>query len=411
MVAGAVVVEPQKIRYKRPWLYLKQRQAIFNESRFSWIEASTKTGKTQGCISWLFEQALFGQDGYNYWWIAPVSAQADIAFRRMKRGIPQWFYRDNKSLKTITLNTGATIWFKSGDNPDSLYGEDVYAAVVDEASRTKDEVRNAVRTVLTATRGKARYIGNVKGRKNWFFNGCRKAESGLPGHEYHKLIAYDAVTAGILDKEEVEEARRDLPKAVFDELYLAIPTEDGSNPFGIGAIKACIQKRPSKAAPFCWGWDLAKSVDWTVGIGLDEDGNVVELVRFQKPWPETIRTIIEITGGLPAMIDSTGVGDPVLESLQRPGGEDYVVNDNFEGFKFTAPSKQQLMEGLAVGIQKNEIGLIDGVLVIELEQFEYEHTSRGVRYSAPEGMHDDCVCALALAWRNYKEPKPYIIVA
>ena len=33
----------------------------------------------------------------------------------------------------------------------------------------------------------------------------------------------------------------------------------------------------------------------------------------------------------------------------------------------------------------------------ELETFEYVYTRTGVRYSAPDGLHDDCVCALALA--------------
>ncbi len=31
------------------------------------------------------------------------------------------------------------------------------------------------------------------------------------------------------------------------------------------------------------------------------------------------------------------------------------------------------------------------------ESFEYEATRTGVRYTAPEGLHDDCVVALALA--------------
>jgi hypothetical protein len=33
----------------------------------------------------------------------------------------------------------------------------------------------------------------------------------------------------------------------------------------------------------------------------------------------------------------------------------------------------------------------------ELENFEYEYTKTGVRYSAPDGSHDDCVMSLALA--------------
>lgn len=93
----------------------------------------------------------------------------------------------------------------------------------------------------------------------------------------------------------------------------------------------------------------------------------------------------------------TGVGDPVLEDLQQGTGS------NFVGFKFTAPSKQQLMEGLAVDIQQGTTRFPAGVLVSELEALEYEYKRTGVRYGAPHGLHDDAVCALALgrtkSWR------------
>jgi hypothetical protein len=93
-------------------------------------------------------------------------------------------------------------------------------------------------------------------------------------------------------------------------------------------------------------------------------------------------------------VDSTGVGDPVLEALQTRGR---AVGGQFEGFKFSATSKQQLMEGLAVAIQQQQIHFPAGVIVDELEAFEYEYTRTGVHYSAPSGFHDDAVCALALA--------------
>ena len=56
----------------------------------------------------------------------------------------------NNSNLSITIPNGATIWFKGGDKPDSLYGEDVYGAVIDEASRCKEEVWSAVRSTITA---------------------------------------------------------------------------------------------------------------------------------------------------------------------------------------------------------------------------------------------------------------------
>ncbi len=360
------------------------------------MEASTKAGKTVGCIAWLVEQAVKGKSGQNFWWIAPIYSQAKIAYRRIKHGLPQGLYESNETELTITLANGATLWFKGADKPDTLYGEDVYAAVIDEASRCKEESWHAVRSTLTATRGPVRIIGNVKGRKNWAYRLARRAESGEPGMVYRKITAHDAVEAGVLAEEEIEDARRTLPEAVFRELYLAEPSDDEGNPFGIKAIRACIGEM-SDAEPEVWGWDLAKSVDWTVGIGLDSEGAVCRFERFQAPWEETLRQIREATDNTPALVDSTGVGDPVVESLQRGGG-------NYEGFKFTAPSKQQLMEGLAVAIQQREITYPEGPIVDELEAFEYVYTRTGVRYSAPEGLHDDCVVGLALAVAIHVRP-------
>jgi phage FluMu gp28-like protein len=391
------------LEYTRPWVYEKQRIAIFdpldlngNPARYSLIEASTKTGKTVGCIVWLAELAMAGLPGWNYWWVAPTFAVAKIAYRRLKRGLPQQVYSANDSNLFIRLANGAVIWFKGADKPDSLYGEDVHAAVIDEASRVKEDAWYAVRSTLTATEGPVRIIGNVKGRTNWFYQLARRAESGEQGMSYHKLLAYDAVQAGVLSAKEVEDARRTLPEQVFRELYLAEPSDDGGNPFGLKAIRDCVSAL-SDGPPACWGWDLAKSHDWTVGIALDAHGRTCRFERFQKPWLETIQHIAMVTGDIPALVDSTGVGDPVLEALQKQG-------QRFEGFKFSSHSKQQLMEGLAVAIQQREITYPDGIITMELEQFAYEYTRTGVRYSAPAGLHDDCVCSLALAVSKFRVP-------
>jgi len=378
-------------------LYKKQADALFypkdrdaRDARYALIEASTKTGKTVGSMAWLFEQAYLGKRRQNYWWIAPIRPQARIAFERTKAGLPAFMYVSNESDLTITLPNGAIIWYKGSDNPDSLYGEDVYAAVVDEASRCKEAAWHAIRSTLTATRGPVRIIGNVKGRRNWFFALSRRAEQGEPGMSYTKLVAYDAVAAGVLVDEEVEDARRVLPDAVFRELYLAEPSDDQGNPFGLKAIAAAV--RPLSGLPsVAWGWDLGKKQDWTVGIGLDQNGHVAEWHRWQKPWQSTIPEIRRITGMTPAKVDSTGLGDPVLEALQDGGP------NSFEGYLFTMPSKQKLMEGLALDINNQTIGYPESEITMELEIFEYEYSRLGVRYTAPEGFHDDCVCALALA--------------
>lgn len=377
------------IHFSRPKLYAKQYEAIYSPKRYAVIEATTKAGKTVGCLVWLIEQAVQGTRGQNFWWVAPVYSQAKIAFRRAENMIPRHLRASNQSEQTLVLPTGSVLWFKGGDKPDSLYGEDVYAAVIDEASRVKDDAWHAVRSTLTATRGPVRLIGNVKGRKNWAYKLARKAQGGAQDMHYAKLTAYDAVEAGILALEEVEDAKRQLPENVFKELYLAEPSDDGGNPFGLDSIAKQIAPLSDKP-PVVWGWDLAKSHDYTVGIALDAEGHVCRFERWQSTWLDTERKIQTLTGNVKAFIDSTGVGDPVFERLSKG-------RRNFHEFKFSLSSKQQLMEGLAVAIQQHQVWYPAGVIVNELESFEYEVIRTGVRYTAPEGLYDDCVCALALA--------------
>jgi len=418
-MAMATAAHPAKeYIYERPWMYPKQEAAFFSLERYAICEASTKAGKTVACMAWIAEQALLCPvPGRNFWWVAPTQGVSKIAFSRLKLGLPRDIYKANETERTLTLINGSVIWFKGADKPDTLYGEDVYAAVIDEATRCKEAAWYAVRSTLTATRGPVRIIGNVKGRRNWAYTLARQAEGGARGMRYTKITALDAVAAGVLAQAEIDDARATLPDAVFRELYLAEPADDGGNPFGLAAIAAAIAPL-SADAPAAWGIDLAKSHDWTVCIALDRAGFVCRYDRWQSPWQETIARIDALVGTVPALVDSTGVGDPILEALQRPyerhlaQGRTVRENgrDNYEGFKYSSPSKQQLMEGLAAAIQQRSVhypdaALLPGcVIVSELEEFEYAYTAHGVRYTAPEGQWDDAVNALALARRKLSEP-------
>jgi hypothetical protein len=67
------------------------------------------------------------------------------------------------------------------------------------------------------------------------------------------------------------------------------------------------------------------------------------------------------------------------------------------------------MEGLAMAIQGRAISFPDGPIRGELDSFEYTYTATGgVKYSAPVGMHDDCVVALSLAVHHlHNRPRNY----
>ena len=155
-----------ELKIVSPKLTSYQKDILDSDERFTITEAATKCGKTFSHIYWLFREAHKGKLGWNYWWVAPVYGQAEIAFNRMKAKVAgNAYYKINISKLTITTPIGTVIQFKSAENPDNLYGEDVYAAVFDEFTRAREEAWHALRSTLTATKAKCKLIGNAKGKK------------------------------------------------------------------------------------------------------------------------------------------------------------------------------------------------------------------------------------------------------
>lgn len=229
--------------FERVNLYPKQAAMVDDPARFTITEASTKAGKTMSHIEWQLEQMQENAGG-NHWWVAQTKEVAAIAFARaqlrlkgfinsgenllVKVGEPIPFLK-NETKQWIKV-FGCTWWFKSGDNPDSLFGEDVYTLVGDEITRWKAKSWTACYTTLTATSGKAKLIGNVQGKRNFAYKLARKAETRKdPDWSYHKLIAQDAVDAGVLKQTTIDQAKKDLSAADFRELYMAEASEADLN--------------------------------------------------------------------------------------------------------------------------------------------------------------------------------------
>lgn len=224
------------ITIKPPKLTDYQKAILESECRFTITLASTKSGKTFSHIWWLFQQAHLEKykKGDEFWWVAPISSQAEIAFNRIRRKVERlggaYKIRQSTGKLSITTPLGTVIRFKSADKPDSLYGEDVQAAVFDEFTRAKRDAWDAIYSTLTFTGGKCKLIGNFKGLANWGWQLVKKTlkdrERGIPTEfEFHKITAWDAVKAGVLKREIVEQAQRDFSPMKFAELYLAEPVD------------------------------------------------------------------------------------------------------------------------------------------------------------------------------------------
>jgi len=329
--------EPNIIPYERPFLYVKQESIFFNEARYVFCEAGTKCGKTHGCIVWLVEEAILnGFKGWNGWWIAPTVSQAKIAFRRIKNATPSGFYRANESEKYIEFPNGAIIWFKSAEVPDNLYGEDVYAAVLDEASRARHDSYLAIRSTLTATRGKLRMIGNVKGNANWFYIMCRaiqrkQATADALGQtinaKYFKLTAYDAVDAGVLDIEEIEDAKKTTTEKDFLELYMADAQDDEEAFIQSSYVQEAMKREVVGYGPLIVGADPSQGKNDPAAFAFRQ-GFRIHGVEEYKEMDEPafmgyiIRLIEQGWNGKKVdriNVDATGFGATIVKLLHEKG--------------------------------------------------------------------------------------------
>jgi len=292
----------------------------------------------------------------------------------------------------IELITGGRIEFWSLENQLAGRSRKYKRDIIDEAAYSKNLWKlwtESIRPTLTDMKGDAFFLSTPKG-KNDFHKLYMRGKQGEKDWASWQMSTY---TNPYIDPSEIDDAKADLPEIAFRQEYMAEFSDNIANPFGFPYINQCTFPI-SELPPICFGIDLAKSYDYTVIIGLDKNCSVCYFDRFQMDWRSTTNKILELPD-VSIAIDSTGVGDPIAEDIAR-------VKD-VELFKFSAQSKQQIMEGLAVKIQKRAITFPEGLIKDELENFEYEYTRTGVRYAAPNGLHDDCVCALALAVHKFKD--------
>jgi LmbE family N-acetylglucosaminyl deacetylase len=94
-------------------------------------------------------------------------------------------------------------------------------------------------------------------------------------------------------------------------------------------------------------------------------------------------------------IEDNSIGQGVIDHLRNRG---LSINT----FTTTNSTKHAAITALQSAFEHSRIKIInDPALIGELQAFEAKRNNSGTfTYSAPEGMHDDSVMALALAWHG-----------
>ena len=122
----------------------------------------------------------------------------------------------------IEMDWGAKLWGKSARHPDSLKGEQLDLAILDEAAMMHENIWNEyVRPCLTDRRGRAIFSSTPRGMSDWFHEYFeRGADSQLraKGWDSYTMKSEDNP---FLSKEEIDDIRKTTPEDVFRREYEA----------------------------------------------------------------------------------------------------------------------------------------------------------------------------------------------
>lgn len=378
-----------EIEVKLSDLHPAQLQVLAEAKRYNSLCCGRRWGKSELALDLLIDPAL---DGDPTGYFTPTYKLLAGTYNECISILEPIIVRKNEH-QFIEINTGGRIEFWSLENEMAGRSRKYKKVVLDECAFAKDLWKRwteGIRATLMDLKGDAWFLSTPKG-KNDFFKLWMKGKSGDENWASWQMSTY---TNPHIDPNEIDDAKADLPEAAFSQEYMAEFLENSANPFNTTYISQCTYPL-SKQPAVCYGVDLGQSQDYTVIIGIDKGGSVCYFERFKDvDW----RTVIQTVANLPkadVCIDATGLGGPIAEDITR-------LRAGTERFLFTSASKQGLMEGLAIAIEGRKITFPEGEITDELKNFEYEYTRTGVRYTAPAGLHDDCVCALGLAWYKFK---------
>ena len=382
----------------------KQRELVTHSGSLV-VLAGRRYGKTDAMVQRLFYW-LSKKPGM-YWWIGLDwrSASLKRAWRKVTHisrvvlaaaGLRPDSYINRSRSEVILPGLGA-IWFRTAAHPESLAGEGINGAVVDEFTLMQPRIWNEyLEATLLDYGGWAAFTGVPKGN-NWGANLWRDAKERDGWLQAH-ATTYENPT---IDKAALDEMQEHVSERYFRQEILAEIVDDAGMVFHhvVDAVRPDAWKEgPESGHSYLIGVDWGKVNDYTVVSVLDVAKRVfVYYDRFNvldyDVQIERLRDIMRQWKPAAVIPEANAMGAPLADFLVKEGWP--VIP-----FTTTHASKQVIIDALALAFGEKGIGIPpDDDMISELQAFEATKTPAGtVHYAAPPGLHDDIVMSMALAW-------------
>lgn len=382
-----------------------QRQIKREARRFNVVACGRRFGKTTEGIDLLLEPALRGKPVA---WFSPTYKMLAEVWRELKSVTVGITLRRSEQEHRLELITGGRIDMWSLDEPDTARGRAYARVVVDEAAMVKnlsDAWHQVIRPTLTDHTGDAWFLSTPRGL-NAFYTLYQRGQD--PGENEWRSWRFPSVANPHIPAAEVEAARHDLPSLMYAQEYEAEFVADGAGVFRAVA-KAATATPQAQATPghqYIIGVDWGKLNDYSVYAVFDlNERALVRLDRLNEiDYPRQLARLLSLCKLFkPTLViaEKNSIGEPLTDFVRQAGVPLWP-------FQTTQGTKQAAIEALQLAFEQSHLRIIpDPILIGELQAYEAERLPSGMmRYGAPDGMHDDTVMALAMAWQGALVPRP-----
>jgi len=328
-------------------------------------------------------------------WAAPIYKQTHDDYRVIDNLLAPIITRRSVSEMRLEIIGGGVIEFWSLDKPESIRGKKYKMFIVNEAGFVPDlmNIRNFIITpTLIDYQGSDIYAGTPKGMNGFFSLYNNQAD----GWARWQMSSY---SNPFIPASELDSLKALMPERAFQQEILAQFLEDGGGVFRrVRDVSTLQPADPIKGAQYIIGVDWGRSNDSTV---LSVINVTTKKQAAMDRMSDTdyasqrirLRALAERYNNAHIIAEANSMGQPNIEALQNMGC--YVT-----AFTTTNATKANIIQALELAFERGEIELLnDEYQITELMAYQSEKLPSGlVRYGSPEGLHDDTVMALALAW-------------
>lgn len=209
---------------------LNWQQEVWNDPvRFKVVAAGRRTGKSRLAAYLLLVNALQTDKGHVFY-VAPTQGQArDIMWNLLLEVGHDVIEGSHVNNMQIRLINGITISLKGADRPETMRGVSLKYLVLDEYADMKPDVWELIlRPALADLKGSALFIGTPMGR-NHFYELYKQAELGSDTD--FKAWHYTSYDNNLLDKNEIDRAKKSMSSYAFRQEFMASFEARGSEMF------------------------------------------------------------------------------------------------------------------------------------------------------------------------------------